>query len=88
MSLLADATPVGCPRHHRVRRSPVARRAAPRALRPVETVGYRWLALALSLPSSGVWPVSVVWRVIAPGGPDPAAGTAGPDEIALPLRSS
>ncbi|WP_217428647.1 MFS transporter [Microlunatus speluncae] len=42
----------------------------PRALRPLTTPAYRWLAAALvsSLIGSGIWMVSLVWQIIALGG--------------------
>ncbi|MBF4462734.1 MULTISPECIES: MFS transporter [unclassified Rathayibacter] len=58
------------------------RLAVPRALRPFETRGYRFLALslALSLVASGVWLVSLVWQVIALGG--------GPSDVSLVAAAS
>jgi MFS family permease len=46
--------------------------ALPRALAPLRHGPYRWLAgsLALSLLSTGLWVVAVVWQVVAlDGGP-------------------
>jgi MFS family permease len=45
-------------------------RALPRALLPLQHPGYRWLAaaLVLSLSSSGLYLLAVVWQVIALGG--------------------
>ncbi|GAB3752534.1 MFS transporter [Microlunatus parietis] len=42
----------------------------PRALRPLSTPAYRWLAGALvsSLVGSGVWMVALVWQIVAIGG--------------------
>ncbi|WP_217428054.1 MFS transporter [Microlunatus speluncae] len=42
----------------------------PRALRPLTTPAYRWLAAALvsSLVGSGVWMVALVWQIVAIGG--------------------
>ena len=42
----------------------------PRALRPLSTPAYRWLAAALvaSLVGSGVWMVALVWQIVAIGG--------------------
>lgn len=56
--------------------------ALPRALRPFETRGYRFLAgsLALSLLASGVWIVALVWQVIALGG--------GPGDVSLVATAS
>lgn len=56
--------------------------AVPRALKPFETPGYRWLSLSLavSLLASGVWIVSLVWQVIALGG--------GPSEVSLVATAS
>jgi MFS family permease len=44
--------------------------ALPRALFPLRRAGYRWLAaaLVLSLTSSGIYLLAVVWQVIALGG--------------------
>lgn len=42
----------------------------PRALRPLSTPAYRWLAAALvsSLVGAGIWMVALVWQIIAIGG--------------------
>lgn len=42
----------------------------PRALRPLSTPAYRWLAGALvsSLVGTGVWMVALVWQIVAIGG--------------------
>lgn len=44
--------------------------ATPRALRPLFTSAYRWLAAALvaSMTGAGIWMVALVWQIIAVGG--------------------
>ncbi|SMH46816.1 Predicted arabinose efflux permease, MFS family [Rathayibacter oskolensis] len=58
------------------------RLSVPRALRPFETRAYRFLALSLavSLLSSGVWIVALVWQVIALGG--------GPSDVSVVAAAS
>ena len=44
--------------------------ATPRALRPLRSPAYRWLAAALvaSMVGAGIWMVALVWQIVAIGG--------------------